>query len=277
MARLGWKSGPGGKSKNDPNTKIIDPYAESNALLSDVILNYRTVISFGQDNVDFIITKYERLLEAPASKRICNAHIAGVAFGYSLCVRFIYIGVVFYIGAKFAEIYNLDFQRVFQAIYVIFTSALGAGFAMSAVPSATQARDSAQKIFKIVDDVSLLDSREKKELKTVEKGSIIFNNITFNYPTRKQKVLKNFNLKIPAGKKIGLVGHSGCGKSTITNLLLRFYDCQEGEVLIDGNKIQNYDVSELRKQIGYVQQEPVLFNMTIKENIQFGQNGCTDA
>jgi ATP-binding cassette, subfamily B (MDR/TAP), member 1 len=137
MARLGWKAGPGGKNKNDPNTKIEDPYAESNALLADVILNYRTVITFGQDNIDAIMGKYEKLLEGPARIRIKNAHIAGVAFGYSMCVRFIYIGIVFYIGAEFAETYQLDFKRVFQAIYVIFTSAIGAGFAMSAVPSAT--------------------------------------------------------------------------------------------------------------------------------------------
>ena len=71
-------------------------------------------------------------------------------------------------------------------------------------------------------------------------------------------------MPIPAGTKIGLVGHSGCGKSTITNLLLRFYDVQSGEFLIDGKPIQDYNISELRKQIGFVMQEPILFNTTIK-------------
>jgi ABC-type multidrug transport system fused ATPase/permease subunit len=75
---------------------------------------------------------------------------------------------------------------------------------------------------------------------------------------------------IPASYKIALVGHSGCGKSTITNLLLRFYHIHSGEILIDGKPIQQYDVNELRQQIGFVQQEPVLFNKTIKENILYG-------
>jgi ABC-type multidrug transport system fused ATPase/permease subunit len=65
-------------------------------------------------------------------------------------------------------------------------------------------------------------------------------------------VLKNFNMTIPARKKIALVGYSGCGKSTIANLLLRFYDANEGQLLIDGKDISEYNVAELRRQIGYV-------------------------
>jgi ATP-binding cassette subfamily B (MDR/TAP) protein 1 len=278
MARLGWKSGPGGKNKDDPNNKALDPYEESNALLSDVILNYRTVISFGQENINIIMDKYESLLTGPATVRVKNAHIAGVAYGYSLCIRLIYIGVVFYVGSKFIVTYNLDPQDVFQSIYIIFTAALGAGFAMSSVPSATKAKESAQKIFTILDEPSTLDVREQKgKLTKFKEGAIELKNLSFKYPSRKAKVLDHFNLSIPAGKKIGLVGHSGCGKSTITNLLLRFYNLQEGQILIDGKSIDEYDILEMRRQIGYVMQEPVLFNMSIKDNILYGQPDASDA
>lgn len=84
-------------------------------------------------------------------------------------------------------------------------------------------------------------------------------------------------MTIPAGKKIGLVGHSGCGKSTITNLLLSFYKLKKGDILIDGKKIDQYDIQKLRRQIGFVMQEPVLFNTTIKENILFGEMQANDA
>jgi len=275
MSRLKWKTGPGG---NDPNVVQEDPYDKSNALLSDVITNYRTVISFGQDNVDSIMDKYEHLLTGPAALRVRNAHIAGFAFGYSMCIRVIYIGVVFFIGSKLVRSYDLDTKDVFMSIYIIFTSAMGAGFAMASIPSATEARESAQRIFKIIDEPSKIDVRQQAgKLQKVTHGAIEFQNVTFNYPTRQQQVLKNFSMTIPAGKKIGLVGHSGCGKSTITNLLLRFYELQQGEIRIDGEKIEDYDVAALRRQIGYVMQEPILFNQTIKENILFGKSNSTDA
>ena len=84
------------------------------------------------------------------------------------------------------------------------------------------------------------------------------------------------NLKIPATKKIALVGHSGCGKSTMANLLLRLYDVTGGSLKIDGIDIRDYNVRELRKQIGIVMQEPLLFNTTIKENILYGNDQADD-
>ena len=78
---------------------------------------------------------------------------------------------------------------------------------------------------------------------------IEFKDVTFNYPTRAQKVMDNFNLEIPAGAKIALVGHSGCGKSTLTNILLRFYNIEEGhgKILIDNVELDEYDVHALRE------------------------------
>jgi len=92
-----------------------DPYEASNALLSDVILNYRTIISFGQSNIDRIMEKYEELLADPKSKRILNAHLSGICFGYSMCIRFFFVGVVFYVGAVLIVDYQLSTKAVFQA------------------------------------------------------------------------------------------------------------------------------------------------------------------
>ncbi len=85
-----------------------DPYNKSNALLSDIIMNYRTVISFGEKNVDYLLDKFDILLEEPRAFGIKNAHISGFYFGYSQMIRFSFVGVIYYIAAIFIANYNQD-------------------------------------------------------------------------------------------------------------------------------------------------------------------------
>jgi len=107
------------------------------------------------------------------------------------------------------------------------------------------------------------------------KGDIEFKNVWFKYPTRPKTVLKGINLKIPAGNKVAFVGPSGCGKSTIIALLMRFYDINEGEILIDGVPIKKYDLRHLRKTFGIVSQEPTLFNGSIEDGIKYAMKDAS--
>jgi ATP-binding cassette subfamily B (MDR/TAP) protein 1 len=275
MSNLQWKKNSGFDNK----LQLDDPYLKSNALLSDVILNYRTVISFGEKNIDSVIKKYEYLLIEPASKRIRTAHIAGFFFGYSQAARMIFVGIVFYLGTIVARKMGYKGDKIFIAIWILFSCAFGAGSAMSNVPSVKKARESAEKIFDITDEKSTLDVREttKEQLTEIKEGKIVFKDVDFKYPSRSTKIFNQFNMEIPATFKIALVGHSGCGKSTITNLLLRFYHTHAGKILIDDEPIENYNVGKLREQIGFVQQEPVLFNRTIKENVLYGNLDADNA
>lgn len=104
------------------------------------------------------------------------------------------------------------------------------------------------------------------------KGKIEFRNVWFRYPTRKQDfVLKGLQLTINPGEQVALVGESGCGKSTFINLLMRFYDVDFGEVLLDDVNIKEYNLHDLRKGISLVMQEPIIFNYSILENILYGK------
>ncbi|AZR73413.1 thiamine ABC transporter permease [Anoxybacter fermentans] len=118
------------------------------------------------------------------------------------------------------------------------------------------------------------DKEDAKELKDV-KGEIIFENVTFSYDN-KEKVLKNINLKIEAGKTLALVGPSGGGKSTLCNLIPRFYEVESGRILIDGHPITDIKISSLRRNIGIVQQDVFLFSGTIRENILYGRLDATE-
>lgn len=132
----------------------------------------------------------------------------------------------------------------------------------------------AKRIFEIIDiesEVSL-EKEPKKELKEF-KDKIEFRNVNFKYD--KDYVLKNFNLTVKKGEKIGIVGVSGGGKSTLVNLLPRFYDVKEGQILIDGVDIRDYSLKSLRSMIAMVTQEVILFNATVRENILFGKENAS--
>lgn len=236
------------------------------------------MIGFGQKNVEAVILKFQQYLDEPSSKRVRNAHINGFFFGYSNSARMLFLGIVFYIGSFIIRSGNGDSQNIYLSIWILFSTSMGAGIAMSNVPSVQKAKHSAGNIFAIIDEKSTLDVRDQPDgkLKEIASGEIVFENVEFHYPTRKSAVLQNFHMKIPATQKIALVGHSGCGKSTITNLLLRFYNLNSGSILIDGTNIVDYDVRSLRRQIGYVMQEPILFNASIKENILYGDLHASD-
>lgn len=113
---------------------------------------------------------------------------------------------------------------------------------------------------------------------TINKGEVSFNDVTFSYHegSTQQDVFKKMTLSIPAGQKIGLVGPSGGGKSTLTRLILRFDDIQDGSITIDQYNIANVTQESLHEQIAYVPQEPLLFHRSIKNNIAYGKQDATD-
>lgn len=108
------------------------------------------------------------------------------------------------------------------------------------------------------------------------KGRIRFDHVSFSYNNGELQVLKNFNLDIAPGEKIGLIGETGVGKSTISKLIPRFYDVSSGSITIDGIDIRNYDVYSLRRAIGHVQQDVFIFYGTLKDNILYGNPDATD-
>ena len=252
---------------------------DTESLLSDIIMNYRTVISLGEKNVEFVLEKYYGLLDGPNREGIKRAHISGILYGYSQSVRFIFVALSFYFAILILEnSEHPDEERrdVFTAVYIMFVGAIGSGVAVSQMPSLGRAKAAASKIFLIIKEKSEIDSRRKADGNghTIQQGSIKLTSVGFKYPSRNKKVLQNFNLDIRGNESVALVGHSGSGKSTIASLLLRFYDKQRGQLLIDGRDIESYPVKHIRDQIAIVMQEPLLFNESIKDNIKYG---CPDA
>jgi ATP-binding cassette subfamily B protein len=133
----------------------------------------------------------------------------------------------------------------------------------------TRAASSAQRVFEVLDTPPDIYSTSKSIRKPTFEGNVEFRNVSFSYEGA-QPALRDVSLKVEAGQMIGLCGPSGAGKSTFVNLLCRFFDVTDGQILIDGIDIRDYDVKWLRRQIGMVLQEPYLFHGTIADNIRYG-------
>jgi subfamily B ATP-binding cassette protein MsbA len=132
----------------------------------------------------------------------------------------------------------------------------------------------AERIQEIIDTPNPLKDKESAITKTTFDTEVVFDNISFKYEN--EYVLKDFSLTIPKGKTVALVGQSGSGKSTIANLITRFYDVNQGRVLIDGLDIRDLTTKSLRSQLGIVTQDAILFNDSIKNNIKLGNDNATD-
>ncbi|MEK9182475.1 MAG: ATP-binding cassette domain-containing protein, partial [Patescibacteria group bacterium] len=132
-----------------------------------------------------------------------------------------------------------------------------------------------QEVVDIFDTpIDILDPKKPESLR-IHEGRVVFKDVSFAYKGG-NSVLQNFNLNITPGERIGLVGRSGAGKSTITKLLLRFVDISEGDILIDGQNIKNVTQNDLRSVISFVPQESILFHRTIRENIAYSRLEATN-
>jgi ATP-binding cassette subfamily B protein len=136
----------------------------------------------------------------------------------------------------------------------------------------------AQEMAELLDQPPLVQDKPFAEEAHIQHGAIKFENVNFQYEDANQKetLFKNFDLAVKAGEKVGLVGPSGGGKTTITRLLLRFMDIQGGSIKIDGQDIRDMKQQDLRRAIAYVPQEPLLFHRSIKENISYGKPAASN-
>nr|XP_045016867.1 phosphatidylcholine translocator ABCB4 isoform X2 [Jaculus jaculus] len=176
--------------------------------------------------------------------------------------------------SKFESMYVEKLYGPYRVFSAIVFGAVALGHASSFAPDYTKAKLSAAHLFCLFERQPLIDSYSREGVWPDKfEGSVTFNEVMFNYPTRPNvPVLQGLSLEVKKGQTLALVGSSGCGKSTVVQLLERFYDPLGGRVLIDGQEAKQLNVQWLRAQLGIVSQEPILFDCSISENIAYGDN-----
>lgn len=206
-----------------------------------------------------------------------SANIQGFMLGFTNSIMFYAIAAAFVLGGYLSEekMFGVDFEKIMIVFSCIIFGAQSVGQAASLTPDYTKAKVAIINIFRLFDRVPKIDNWNtnggfKPENLVPE---IELNSIDFFYPNRPGvQVLNKISLKIKPGQKIALVGSSGCGKSTVTQLLERFYDATSGDLKIGNFNIRELNLSWLRSQVSIVSQEPILFDTSIAENIAYGDN-----
>ena len=193
----------------------------------------------------------------------------------TIIMHFLTLGIYFIGALLMTNIGLFDRLNLFSNM-VVFTS-YGMQVIMSFMMLTVifmilpRARVSANRINEVLDsDISIKDTND---LQPKEKGTIEFKNVSFKYPDADEYLLNNISFKVKEGETVAFIGSTGSGKSTLINLIPRFYDATEGNILVDGINVKDYKQSTLHNIIGYVAQKAFMFTGTIKDNIQFGDNG----
>jgi len=244
-------------------------------IIAEVVMSIRTVASFSLE--DKFKTEFHTCTEDFLSENVCSSAWKGIFPGYSQGSLFYAFALLYWYGGKLIVDGDADLAEMFIPILCMFMIGAALGQAESGALDMGKAQTAAARVFKVVDRTPKIDhsSTEGLVLDAVN-GELVLDNVHFAYPSRpEQPVCQGYNLTVEAGTMVALVGESGSGKSTAIQLVERFYDPDQGTVMLDGVDLKELNVKWLRQQIGLVSQEPVLFHGTIADNIASGKEGAT--
>ncbi|KAI4335103.1 hypothetical protein L6164_013782 [Bauhinia variegata] len=251
-------------------------YSAAAIVVEQTISSIRTVASFTGEKQ--AIAKYNQSLTKAYRAGVQGGVAAGLGLGFVRVIVYSSYALAIWFGGKMILEKGYTGGQVITVFFAVLMGSLSLGQASPSLTAFAAGQAAAFKMLETINrkpDIDAYDSagRQPEDIR----GDIELKEVFFSYPARPEEhIFNGFNLSIPSGTTAALVGQSGSGKSTVISLIERFYDPQVGEVLIDGINIIEYQLKCIRKKIGLVSQEPVLFSCSIKENIAYGKDGATD-
>lgn len=250
---------------------VREQFSRLNSVVQENISGNRVVKAFAKE--DYEIVKFTKANDGFKEKNIVSAGVWGKylpvldSLGGALAVIMILFGGIMVIKKSITMGQLVTFNSY---IFAINNPLRMAGWLINDVQRFAA---SGEKVKVLLEEEPKIKNSEQYVNKETIKGNIEFSNVSFSY--RDVPILKNINLKVRPGQTIAVVGPTGSGKSTLVNLICRFYDCDKGEILIDGINIKDVEIRKLRKNIGVAMQDIFLFSDTIEGNIAYGQPDAT--
>ncbi|ORX63121.1 P-loop containing nucleoside triphosphate hydrolase protein [Hesseltinella vesiculosa] len=254
--------------------KAQSSYAEAGKVAEQAFAGIRTVYAFSLQAR--FIERYEQHLIQARKAGLRRGLAMSITTGIFFLVLMATYALTFWYGTQLINEGRLQGYKIVIVLFGIIMGTMGLNTLPNNLSAITGGCGAAHSVFSTIERVPDIDADDTTghDLPADWTASVELQNIGFHYPTRPDiPILDNFQLSIPAGKTTAFVGPSGSGKSTIMQLLLRFYDPIKGQVLLDGKDLKTLKVSSLRESIGYVGQEPVLFNLSIRQNVKLGVRG----
>ncbi|CAH8355978.1 unnamed protein product [Eruca vesicaria subsp. sativa] len=250
-------------------------YLKANKLAGEAISNIRTVAAFCAE--DKVLELYSNELLEPSERSFRRGQTAGILYGVSQFFIFSSYGLALWYGSVLMGKGLSNFESVMKTFMVLIVTALVMGEVLALAPDILKGNQMVASVFELLDRRTQVVGDKGDEMSNVE-GTIELKGVHFSYPSRPDvTIFRDFDLTVPCGKSMALVGQSGSGKSSVLSLILRFYDPTSGIIMIDGQDIKKLKLNSLRRHVGLVQQEPALFATTIYENILYGKEGASES
>ncbi|KAM0713968.1 hypothetical protein Q7P37_010931 [Cladosporium fusiforme] len=244
-------------------------FEESAASASEYVSGIRTVASLSKENT--VLNAYHDQLVDAEQKSMKWVVLSSLFFAMSQASQFLIFALVFWYGGRLIGSGEYGPQQFFICLAAVIFGAQSAANFFGFGPDITKTRVAAERLIELLSTDTTIDETPKdKDSDETLSGHIQLKNVRFAYPGRSATVLDGLTLDIPAGSFVALVGHSGCGKSTVISLASRLYHPTSGSITVDGTNLEDLDAHTLRTQLSVVAQEPVLFSGTIRENLLMG-------
>ena len=256
--------------------KTQDKVAESNTIVEETLQAIANVKAFA--NEAFEIFRYKKKTNEVIDVALKGAKYRGLFVSFIFFALFgSIVGVIWYGVYLVNQGEGMTSGDLFKfVLYTVFIAGSISGMA-DLYSQLQKAIGATENLLDILDEGPEPIDLTAGKASPCCTGEVIFDKVSFSYPTRQDvPVLKNISFRVSQGEQVALVGSSGAGKSTITALLLRFYDPTSGKILIDGKNIMEYNLTELRGNMAIVPQEVMLFGGSIRENIEYGKPGASE-